>query len=215
MINKLALTILVILLFTACDKHPAKEIGYGELNDGTYTNQYFNMVVDVPTGWVVQSEAQNKELIDSGAEMIAGDDENMKNALKASHKQTLTLFSFFKYEQGSPVEFNPSIMGIAERVSGMPGIKRGSDYLFHVKNLLESGQMNYEFPSPIFEKEISGVSFDVMPLQLTMGAVTIHQNYYAAKFEDYVLSLISTYSSGDEEEISHHIHTIKFLTDQT
>lgn len=190
----------------------ANDIGFGEITGDVYVNEYFNMSISVPKGWAVQSQAAIEEISDRGGDLIAGEDKNLQLAIKEAEKQTVNLFAFFKYEQGSPVEFNPSIIAVAERVTYMPGIKRGSDYLFHVKRILQAGQVRYTFPQETYTKEISGVSFDVMPAEISMGAMTVSQEYYATRIKGYVLSFVLTYSSELEiKELTQLIDKIEFL----
>lgn len=186
------------LLLTGCDTKPSAEIGYGTIANGVYTNDYFNMSIKVPDNWIVQSQAAQQELMKTGSNLISGEDKNLKAILNEAEKQTVNMFLFFKFEQGTAVPFNPSIISIAERMSHMPGVKRGSDYHFHAKKLLESGQLEYEFPNEIYTKVISGVSFDVMPVQITINNLTVYQEYYAARIKDYVLMFILSYSSDAE-----------------
>ena len=186
------------------------EIGYGEIKNETYINEYFNMSLTVPKGWSIQSKAAIKEISERGSDLIAGDDENLRAAIKVAEKQTVNLFAFFKYEQGAPVDFNPSIMAAAERVVQMPGITKGSDYLFHLKKTLQAGQLKYTFPKETYAKTISGSPFDVMPTQLSMGNTPIYQEYYSIKIKDYVLSLILTYSSENEKnELVKTVNNLK------
>jgi len=196
-------------ILTGCEQEHPKEIGYGSIENSSYRNDYFNMSINVPDNWVVQGEAAQKALMDSGTDLIAGEDKTLKGVLKESQKQTVNLFSFFKYEQGAPVEFNPSIIAVAERVSNFPGIKRGSDYHFHSKKLLQSGQMKYEFSREIYTKDISGVSFDTMPMQISINGITVYQEYNATKINDYMLVIILTYSSESElNELTSYLSTL-------
>ena len=39
----------------------------------------------------------------------------------------------------------------------------------------------------------SGVEFDMLPVDLRVGVVLVQQEYYAARLDDYVMSLILTY----------------------
>ena len=73
-------------------------------------------------------------------------------------------------------------------------------YHFHSKKLFESAQITYEFPNAIFTKDISGVSFDIMPAQVTLNSLTVYQDYYATRIDDYVLSFIISYSSDSEKD---------------
>jgi len=188
----------------------SSEIGYGEIENDIYINRYFNMSLAVPNGWAVQSKAAIKDITDRGGNLIAGDDQNLKAVLKEAEKQTVNLFAFFKYEQGSPVDFNPSIMSVAERVSNQPGIKRGADYLFHAKKILQTGQVKYTFPNEVYTKQISGTSFDVMPAEINIGSSSIYQRFYATRIKDYVLTIILTHSSEPESnELLQVINKLK------
>ena len=50
------------LIFSGCDKSPSKEIGYGVLKNGTYSNNFFNMSIKLPSDWVIQSQAAQRKL---------------------------------------------------------------------------------------------------------------------------------------------------------
>ena len=195
----------VSLVLSGCGNEPSQEIGYGEIENGVYSNQYFNMSVSAPETWIIQSQAAQKMLMETGGSLLAGEDKNVKAMLKEAEEQTVNLFSFFKHEQGTPVPFNPSIMSVAENMVNMPGVKRGSDYLYHVKSFLESGQLEYKFPSEIESKVISGISFDILPAEINAGNLVVNQEYYAARINDYVLSFILSYSSESEQAELHNI----------
>jgi hypothetical protein len=70
--------------------------------------------------------------------------------------------------------------------------------------------MKYEFPNEIYTKDISGISFDVMPAQITINNFTVYQEYYAARINDYVLMFILSYSSDSEiDELNQIISRLK------
>ncbi|MCU7846157.1 MAG: hypothetical protein KZQ93_20160 [Candidatus Thiodiazotropha sp. (ex Monitilora ramsayi)] len=199
------------LVLIGCAKQPEEEVGYGVLENGHYTNSYFNMSVQVPKTWFVQSKAAQKELTEAGTSLLAGKNDNLKAILEESDKQSVTLLSLFKYEQGAPVPFNPSIIAVAERVKHLPGVKRGSDYLYHVKQHLNSGQLNYQFPADIYNVNISALSFDVMPAQIDTGFTMVRQEYYAARVKDYVISVILSYSDDtDVAELKEIVDNFRF-----
>jgi len=212
MLKTITLIIFACFLLFGCDtKKAAEEINYGTIKDGVYTNSYFKMTIKAPSDWVVQSQAALEELSKRGADLIAGEDKNLKAALKESEKTTVNLISFFKFEQGQPVPFNPSFISVAEKVSQAPGIKKGSDYLFHTRKFLESGQVEYQFPDAGYTTVISGVSFDVMPAKIEIQNTMVYQKYYAAIFNDYALVFVLTYSSETEEmELNDIFNNIEF-----
>ena len=57
---------------------------------------------------------------------------------------------------GKPVDFNPSILCIAEQVRHMPGIKRVKDYLLQGKKLLESSPMEISFAEDTYTEKLGG-----------------------------------------------------------
>jgi hypothetical protein len=120
----------MLSLLLGCHPKASDEIGFGEYSDGVYSNDYLGFNISLPSDWNIQNSEQRTELIKKGAEVVADDDSNLKRIVKTSELQTVNLFSVFKFLQGAPVNFNPSIIAVAENVKAFPGIKRGSDYLF-------------------------------------------------------------------------------------
>ena len=211
MFNKFFLVASIALLVLGCEKRVPTEIDYGQIDNRLYRNDYFNMTVKIPENWVVQSQATQKDLMNLGKELIAGEDEGLKNILKLSEQNQINLFVFLKYEMGSPVPFNPSIASLADKVAQYPGIKRGSDYLYHVKNSLKASPMNFDFPDDIYTRPVSNISFDIMPAILTIGEKTVKQEYYAARIKDYVLGMVLTYTSEEElAELLEIVNNISF-----
>ncbi len=210
MIRSFIIAIGLLLSITGCDSKPEADIDYGTISNNVYSNKYFDISINVPDTWFVQSQADQKALMETGSNLMAGDDKNLKKLIKESEKQTVNLFTFFKFEPGAPVDFNPSIISVAERVAHMPGIKKGSDYLFHTRKLIESGQLNYEFPNDVYTKEVSGLSFDVMPAQITVNNTTVYQEYYVVIIKDYALAFILSFSSdSDKKELDSILNELK------
>ncbi len=200
----------ITLLIQGCGKTSAEEMNYGSFENGRYSNNYLNMSIELPRDWVIQSEAQNEQILDAGTDLLANDDKNLRRILTESQKQSVILFSIFKFEQGAPVSSNPSIVSVAENVESSPGIRRGSDYNFHVKQILSQGQLDYSFQDSEYSEVLSGVEFDVLPADLRIGPALVHQDYYAARLDDYVLSFILTYVTDSEsQELSEILSGLK------
>lgn len=60
--------------------------------------------------------------------------------------------------------------------------------------------MDYSFPDSEYTEVLSGVEFDVLPVDLRVGVVLVQQEYYAARLDDYVMSLILTYVTERESQ---------------
>lgn len=211
MLRLFILIITICLTLTACDNKPPETIEYGVLKEGLYTNKYFNMSIQLPQDWAIQSKAAQKQIMESGMEMVTGDNKNLKQALKANEQQSLNLFAVFKHKLGTPVRFNPSIIAVAEKVSHTPGIERGADYNFHVKNLLKSGKLPYQFTDETYTQDISGISFDIMPATITTNEIEVSQKYFSARIKDYVLGFVISYTTpAEENSLNDIIATMQF-----
>lgn len=187
-----------------------QQFDFGRIENQTYINDYFGLQIPYDENWFVQDQEQMKHLVKIGQEMVAGDDETFKSMIKASEVNSAYLFTIFQYEVGTPVDFNPSFMTIVENVSFAPGIKKGSDYLYNVKRMLEYSQMEYTFEDEIYEEKVDDVVFDVMVAKTQAGGVEISQKYYSTLRKGFVLSFISSFSTKEQKsELDAMIKEIK------
>lgn len=188
-----------VALLAGCEKKASDEIDFGGIKNSVYQNKYFGLAVKLPSEWSVLDQEAQQLLVEMGGKMAAGTDKNLKAVIKASEMQTVYLFTAFKHPLGAPVTFNPSIICLAERVRQMPGIKRGKDYLFHARKLLESGQIEYSFPSEISTESVGGQDFDVMHAEMLMRGKAVRQDYYAKIMKGYALAFIVSFTTDEEK----------------
>ncbi|MBU1076339.1 MAG: hypothetical protein KKH98_03550, partial [Spirochaetes bacterium] len=163
----------LIFLLSGCGKK--EKIDFGSIENDIFKHDYFGFTLQIPEDAHVQDNQAKKDLMKQGGEILAGDDKNMKAVLDASALNTLNLVTFFKYEPGSPVDYNPGFIAVAEKVSHLPGIKNGSDYLFHAKKLMESSQLQYIFGKEVYTENIGGVEFNVMELSIDVNGTLVKQ----------------------------------------
>ena len=197
-LTRLLLT-MSVALSAGCGKKASEEIDFGSVTNSVYRNEYFGLTVTLPSEWSVQDNEARQQMMQTGREVIAGDDRNLKAAVKASEMKTVNLFAAFKHPVGTPVPYNPAIACVAERVRQMPGIKRGKDYLFHARKLLEAGQLSVSFPSEISAESVGGRDFDVMPVDMSMAGMTIRQKYYPTILKGYALSFVLCFTTDEDE----------------
>jgi len=210
---------LLICTLTGCDaatrppqdKSASGELDFGTVSGSTYSNRFFGFTLTLPEGWSIQSQEAQRDMLKRGGEMIAGSDKNLKALAKASELQTVPLLTAFAHPMGAPVAHNAGINAVAERVEHMPGIRKGSDYLFHMRKALEAGQMKVVFPKDVWTERVGGRDFDVMPLELPVGALTVRQRYYVVVLKGYALGFItSASSSNDEAQLKKIIDSVRF-----
>ena len=208
----LAIFLVFATAFTGCKKKGSARPTAGTIENGVYNNEYFGLSLELPEKWSNQDEESNKELSEFGYKMIAGEDENLEKSLKAAaENQQLMFFSASKYPIGTPAADNPNIIGTAELVKSKPGIIRGSDYLYHVKNMLQMSGIKLNIEEATKSEELGSVEFDVLKVVLPLGNISVQQKYYSTIMKDYAISFILTYISEDgEKPLQEILKTVKF-----
>jgi hypothetical protein len=203
---------MAILPLCGCRKPASSEvIDFGSITNSVYQNNYFGLSVTFPQDWSIQDQTEQQRLMATGSRVMYGNDTNRQALLKASELQTVNMFAVFKYAIGSPVPFNPSVLSLAENVSEFPGIKTGSDYLYHIKSQLTSGRIEVSFPKDVYTTQLGGKDFNVMEMSITAGNKTVEQKYYVSVMKGYALSFILSYTTDEEEEALQKIlDSIKF-----
>ncbi len=200
-----------VLLALECRKAVSEELKSGKVEKSVYTNKYFGFILKLPEDWSIQSEETSKEIMETGKEVVAGDNKNLQKALDKADEQSLFFFAAYKYPVGTPGKYNPNIIGMAEKISAVPDIKSGADYLFHARRLLEMSQMEVSFGKKITKEDIGGVEFDAMYVSLSFGRILIKQKYYAAIMKGYAVSFIISYIDEEGElSLENILATAKF-----
>lgn len=156
------------------------------------------VTVTKPDDWYQMSDQDTGRLMQRGMEVAAGDDKVMARAMDASRARTLALFAVLQFPPGAPVPFNPSLLGNAENISELPGIKRGADYFFHVKRTLSMSGLAYEIVSEPAPYTIDGQSFDRAELRMEVNGTTVEQAIYLARHGDYMVSIVQSWSGDDQ-----------------
>jgi len=193
-----------------CREKASEEVDPGAFAGSVYRNNYFGLTITVPSGWSIQDSKSMQALKDLGKGLLGKDDKNLKAVMEASEFQTVSLFGVFRHPLGSPVPFNPNLMCMAERVRHMPGIKRGKDYHFHTRKLLESSQLNVKFPGEIYTETLGGIEFDVLHSETSLGNIVVKQKQFAAIIKGYALIFVISFDADDQEATLNEI--LKTLT---
>lgn len=187
------------------------EIDFGTIENSTYTNNYFGLSVKLPPEWSVQDQKAQNKLMELGTKMISSEDKNLNVAIKALEQKTINLFAVFQHPVGAPVNFNPSIVCIAERVRETPGIKSGKDYLFHFRKTLESSQMKFAFPKEVTTEKLGGRDFYVLYSEMPIAGMIVRQKSYATVTKGYALTFAISFTNEEEQTaLDNVLSTVAF-----
>jgi len=192
---------------------PSKEelMKRGRVEGQLYSNAYFGFSLPIPEGWHIQGEESRDRIIKAGGRLIVGEDQKLKALIESPRPSSAMPLAVFRYPIGSPVPFNPSFALVIEDVGGAPGIKRGSDYLYHVKRLMQAAQVKPTLGEEIYSKNLGGVDFDVLDVALDLGVAVVRQRYYTTIVKGHALSVIIAYNSEDDlKALTQVLDSVKF-----
>lgn len=195
----------------ACKESDKTTPDVGTFEGKSYTNVYFNFKIQIPDGWFPLTQEMIEEVNQQGKRAVAGEDTNLSATIEASEENSINLFMVYEKPPGTPVLFNASLGCFAEKVSHLPGIKSGSDYLLNMKRLFEMSQLKLKFPEDINPTMLNGVGFDILTSEMEMGQLTVKQKYYSTIMKGYSLGFILTYMNEEQYSmLKESIDSISF-----
>jgi len=203
-----AFIIICAFFFSGCDKKTSDEIDFGVVENSVYRNQYFGFSIHIPPDWsIIHDQETLQSIMNKGAEIVIKEDKHNDDVLKASELQMVVFFIASKYS----VISDPSINCLADNVRHVPVIKRGKDYLFHVKNDLEAGKIEVSFPKEIYTETLGGIDFDVLNAQMSFAGPTIKQKQYVTVMKGYaVVCTVAFKNYNEEAELDEILNSIEF-----
>ncbi len=174
-------------------------------DDRKLRSSKFGITVTPPEGWHTMDFDQLNNLVDTGTDVVTAGQDDLRAMIEASEKNSYNLFAILQYESGAPVDENPNVMGMAENISAAPGVKRGKDYFFHAKKIMAQGNPTFVFEEGYKTRMIGGVEFDQMDLTMEIVGISAKQSYYAAKYENFIVTVVQTYMSDEGKEATSGI----------
>ena len=202
-----------VLLFALVGcKEAEKNFDYGKIENGVYTNDYFDFNIPVPQNWDVRNDEQVQQLQKKGSGLISGNNKELEAKIDQADVNTVVLLTVFKNkEDTTAVKFNPSFILLCENLQGSPDIKKGKDYLDHAKYLMQQSKMPYQFTPEYFTEKVGNKEFDRMDAVLDGQMGGIQQSYYSIIDKGYALSIIISFVDADQKiELKGIINKIKF-----
>ena len=202
---------LALSLLVSCSKEMPKTIDLGTVEDGIYSNKYFDFSLDLSDGWQVQENQTMKLAQSMGKKIISGDDKNLEAALDLSTLTTVNLLLATKHPFGTQVAFNPNIAAVAEKIDPLSGQLSGREYLTGARKIMEMSKIETAFDDEISSVNLGGVDFDVMTVEMNYQNRSLTQKYYAAIMREYALAFIISYTTDEElRSLEELLGTMKF-----
>ena len=198
---------LSLLAMLAC-RHSSKipdDFDYGKLENGVYSNNYFQFKLPVPESWAVQTREQVQQLQKQDGEAVNSE---LTSTIKAVDVQAAILLTVLKNKpENSLNEFNPSFIILAENLGGSTVMKTAKDYLEHAKEVMKQSNLDYQFAPEYYSEKIGNRKFDAMNITLD----SVQRTYYSMLNRNFALSLIISYRDDQQkQELKNVINKIRF-----
>ncbi|QIA06890.1 hypothetical protein [Draconibacterium halophilum] len=186
MIKRLSFTfaLLTSLVSMSCKEINHSPVEEGKLENGVYSSTYFNMSMNVPESWEVDT---------------MGKIERKTPAEEADKKDTVLVANLLTiYREGEQEDFKPNLSIMAESKTLYPQLKKESDYLEHTqKQYANLDPITSDIKKKVLTNDIECYTFD---LAMTIQDMTIKQTHFALKKEDFYIDITITYQSDKQKE---------------
>ena len=184
---------------------------YGTFADGTYTNSYFNLKIDVPESWYVMDDEDKKALfeehIDATAEALFGDTPQKsvyaagaKKEIEAEYWRwgNINLLNTSKYWPGLTLEFNPNLIISTHELAEFAYNWSGRDVLNSIKLIFEGEGVTC---SEIYEQRIDGALFHVLEATNDIEGLQVTTRRYSTVQNKYELRIELIYGYDDQDSL--------------
>ncbi|PKL25730.1 MAG: hypothetical protein CVV47_03550 [Spirochaetae bacterium HGW-Spirochaetae-3] len=184
---------------------------YGRFEGNVFTNDFFSLSIAVPEGWVVQDAATMARLVKQGTDMLYSDNEEMKRAIEVADVENMQFFGAYQYPLGSAVEFNPSVILMAENLKSAPGVVDGGDYLFHAKRMMEQSSVEFRIVEDTRPVTINGAELHALDIAITYLGNEIRQRYYTRVLNGFAVAVVITWTNDEAlSELDASVSTLRF-----
>lgn len=186
MIKRLGFTfvLLTLLVLMSCKDINRSPVEQGKLENAVYSNTYFNIHMNVPESWTVDTLGKVEKKV-SAAEADIPDTVLVANLLTI-------------YREEEKADFKPNLSVMAENSSLYPEIKNESDYLVQIQNQYANlDPITSDIEKTVLTNDIECYTFD---LTFAIQDMTFHQTHFALTREDYYIDITITYQTDKQKD---------------
>ena len=196
----LLLSLVTLFLLVSCDlpsfiggqepeESPTKiEPTRGTIEGDVYKNEYLGFEFTKPTSWVYSTDEEIAEMVDLGAEMIAGD--KFEQALKNNP----TVYDMMVVDSITRTNLNIGYENLSKTLSSNITIEQ---YIEALKGqLADVSEMTVSFPETYETAKLGEVEFTKVVCSIKAQGVSMTQVYYLRKTDGYMSFVIVTIPRG-------------------
>src|SRR5579859_2855587 len=149
----------------------------GSISENVYTNKFFGFTYEFPKGWVSESEAAARAVMNNGAALILKDDPTEADIKKAAGSKSHPLLYVVERGTGNQTISLKSVMVIAVDIGQVPEVT-GESFLKSIVQRYKQTGLPMELSETPEETTIAGRNFwkGTLAIQTAMGS------HYASQF---------------------------------
>jgi len=202
----------VLLCFLSCKQGVPENFDYGFIENNTYSNSFFDMSIDIPETWDIQTTSEMDAMAAQGKDMLAGDNKMKSQQIEAALINTANLLSAFKFDVGTLTdEYNININIIAENIANNLLVNDLDDYVAGLQESLRNAQFTANFAESSSNQTIGGKTFRVQDVELILGDLIVNQRYYISEINGFCFCIVTSFINEEgEQELESVINTMKF-----
>lgn len=209
--KKVLLSLCVVLIFSSCKENVKipENFDYGKIENSVYSNEFFNFELPFNENWSAQTKEQMYQMSENSRDVMAGDNQNLKNTLKASQVNVADLFAVFKFPVGTTQGGNASLIINAENLKSFPKVRTPNDYIAAARKLLDETPLILIYKQEPNAKTIGSKEF--MTMEIFNQEYNISQEYFVTLRNGFAISMVATYDNAEDQlELYKMIDNLKF-----
>jgi hypothetical protein len=175
----------------------------GTVNARTYTNDYFDFSIEIPDGWVIQSDEEEAKLSEAASEKLHDANAQMAGKLDSVEQDVLQLLSIFKFQVNTTEEFNPSFIVMSERLPKDIHNINEPAYLGITKQQLEQTGLYQTYEQQKMPVSLDGENFYMLRVSSKQRDVVTQEFYTKIKNGRYALIIILSYINEKQKQELH------------
>lgn len=164
-----------------------------------YRSDYFGLSISAPSGWVLASENEAEKILNTGTDLVAGDDTSMRRDMDLAVRTSLPLFFISRHAMSAGRSDNINVSSVAEKISHIPYEIDGKAYFDNMKRIAAQSATPISFIDGYSDRVIDGHTFTSMKAEINIQGTTIRQEYLAIPRGDHMVGIIATYLTDDDK----------------
>ena len=186
----------------ASSKLKKLSLGQGLLDGRKYYYPPMALTLTLPEKWLLKKSDKTLLTVDGSMPTTVID----SVVRSQDNNKIFQLFYLMSSTQKTDSVIDPILAvvvseGLVKKINQLSNKQLMSIYSFGIKQKLQKDKkILYSFGRESYVQKFSGIEFDVLPTDIEIAGLTVHQDYYSTYANGQVVTFISTYGEQTDRE---------------